>query len=172
MEAKLDEKQLNKIVAMYFLRKYYLSDIIDWSWTVMEWSDSQNIRILASFKYSPCDDPKEIEWYFFRSLKDLGWVRKPQEQVIKEYYIDTLLSILAKETTPEDGVEGLIAVVHALRCPTDMNVWLYFEFEFLEDLNPILDVNLYQQIQNMPTQERNELIEVEALNSLIKLGVL
>jgi hypothetical protein len=115
-----------KLLAERHMGMATFEQYIDWAVSCLESDvDSKNIRILASLQkplYS-----SEVEDYFNRSLKDLGWeLPKPKECII-EYARSFAKEILSGQMSPLEGCRKIYRVVVALQYPRELMSWLYLD---------------------------------------------
>ena len=84
-----------EIIKLLAERHFKTDDINDWAIKCLEKRyDSKSLRILASM--SKWDSDSELDNYFKRSLKELGW-----NQIEKEDYLMAYAKILAGEIIEE-----------------------------------------------------------------------
>jgi hypothetical protein len=99
---------------------------VDWAVSCLEAGiDSKNICILASLQkplYS-----SEVEDYFNRSLKDLGWELPDPKECIIEYARSFAKEILSGYVSPLEGCRKIYRVVVALQYPRELMSWLYLD---------------------------------------------
>lgn len=99
---------------------------IDWAISCLESGiDSKNIRILASLQ-KPLY-PSEVEDYFNRSLKDLGWELPNPKECVIEYARSFAGEILSGRVSPLEGCRKIYRVVVALQYPRELMAWLYLD---------------------------------------------
>ena len=101
-------------------------EYVDWAVSCLEAGmDSKNICILASLQkplYS-----SEVDDYFNRSLKDLGWELPPPKECIMEYARILAEEILTSRVTPLEGCNKIYEVVLSLSYPRELMSWLYLD---------------------------------------------
>jgi hypothetical protein len=99
---------------------------VDWAVSCLESGiDSKNISILASLQ-KPLY-PSEVEDYFNRSLKDLGWELPERQECIIEYARSFAKEILSGQVSPPEGCSKIYRVVVALQYPRELMSWLYLD---------------------------------------------
>ena len=85
--------------------------------------DSKNIRILASLQkplYS-----SEVDDYFKRCMKDLGWTIPERGECLFAYARDLARQILANDVSPQDGYRKICDIATALNYPQELKSWIY-----------------------------------------------
>lgn len=123
---------------------------VDWAVSCLESGiDSKNIRILASLQQPFY--PSEVEDYFNRSLKELGWEVPEPMACIVEYARTFAQEILSGKISPVEGCRKIYEVSLALRHPLKLRSWLYLD----EGLEP----GTYRDLQG---KELDEAITKEA----------
>ena len=115
-----------KLLAERYMGMATSEQYVDWAVSCLESGiDSKNIRILSSLQkplYS-----SEVEDYFNRSLKDLGWeLPEPQECII-EYARSFAKEIVSGQASPLEGCRKIYDVVVVLQYPRQMMPWLYLD---------------------------------------------
>jgi hypothetical protein len=115
-----------KLLAERYMGMATHEQYIDWAISCLESGiDSKNIRILASLQkplYS-----SEIDDYFNRSLKDLGWELPEPKECIIEYARSFAKEIVAGQVGPLEGCRKIYRVVVALEYPRELMSWLYLD---------------------------------------------
>lgn len=123
--------ETNKILAERHLGSATSEDFVDWAVACLESNlDSKNIRILASLRkplYS-----SEVDDYFNRSLKDLGWTMPEPRECLLEYARSIAKQIVSGDLPPLEGCRKIYDVVVALQYPRELMAWLYLD----EGLHP------------------------------------
>ena len=98
-------------------------DFVAWAVTLLERGVApKNVCILASLT-SPLY-PSEVDDYFNRSLKDLGWSLPERDSCLKEYARDAAAKILRDEVTPSEGCARIFRAYIELDFPADLVAWL------------------------------------------------
>ena len=127
-------------------------DTIEWAISMLEAGiETDNLRILASFILEKLPNPSEIDDYFQRSLKDLGWMTPSPEESLRQYARGLCEDILSDVIEPTEVLFELYKVSRALDYPSDMLAW-----DFLVDgLEPTT-------FRDLDSTELNDAIEREA----------
>lgn len=150
--------ETNKILAERYLGSATSEDFVGWAVACLESNvDSKNIRILASLEkplYS-----SEVDDYFNRCLRDLGWTIPEPRECLLEYARCLAKQIVSRELTPVEGCRKMYRVVVALEYPRELMAWLYLD-EGLDGAN-------YSDLQGA---DLDNAIVSEA-NRLLKEGV-
>jgi hypothetical protein len=142
--------ETRKLLAMLQMRSATSEDMVVWAVSMLEADvDSKNLRILASLSkplYS-----SEVEDYFQRSFKDLGWSFPKPEEVLRLYACDVAEGILSNMLPAVEGCREMYRVARALDYPSDMHVWIYLDDE--------LDAVTYENLSGV---ELEDVIQREA----------
>jgi hypothetical protein len=97
-------------------------DLVAWAVSLLEEGiETKNVSILASLG-KPLY-PSEVDDYFRRSLKDLGWSFPESEDCLREFMRDTAAKILRNEISPFKGCEQIYQAVRGLDYPGDLIGW-------------------------------------------------
>ena len=120
----------NKLWAERYLGMATYDDCVDWAVACLEADvDTKNIRILASLRNQ--SSPSEVEDYFNRSLKDLGWTMPEERECLLEYARGVAQQIVSGDLRPLDGCRKMYNVFDGLG-DHEMISWLYLD----EGLHP------------------------------------
>ena len=120
-----------KLWAERYLGTATPEDYVDWAVTCLESDlDSKNIRILASLRNT--SSSSEVEDYFYRSLKDLGWTMPDKRECLFAYARGLAQQIVSGDLQPVNGCEQIYRIVYELQYPHEMIAWLYLD----EGLSP------------------------------------
>jgi hypothetical protein len=139
-----------KLLAERYLGTATYEQYVDWAVSCLESGiDSKNIRILSALQ-KPLY-PSEVEDYFHRSLKELGWELPEPTECIIEYARTFAQQILSGQVSPVAGCRKIYAVSLALQHPPELRSWLYLD----ENLEP----GTYRDLQG---KELDEAITKEA----------
>lgn len=118
--------ETNNLLAGRYLGWLTYEEYVDWAVGCLESGlDSKNIRILASLRkplYS-----SEVEEYFNRSLRDLGWHLPDRKECLMEYARGFARGIVAGTISPLDGCRKIYSVVVSLQYPKELMPWLYLD---------------------------------------------
>jgi hypothetical protein len=118
--------ETNKLLAENYMGMVTSEDYVQWAVTCLESDvDSKNIRILASL-YKPLYS-SEVEYYFSRCLKDLGWTRPEPRECLFNYARDLAQRILSGELSPQDGYSKIYNIALALNYPRELISWVYLD---------------------------------------------
>ena len=97
---------------------------VDWAISSLETGfDTKSIRILASLQ-KPLF-PTEVENYFYRSLKELGWNLPEPKKCVIEYAYLIAEDILSGKILPVLGCHRIYDAMIFLDCPSKMAAWTY-----------------------------------------------
>jgi hypothetical protein len=92
----------NKLLADIHIGVVTSEDYVQWAVACLEsGEDSKNIRILASLQkplYS-----SEVDFYFSRCLKDLGWTIPQRRECLLNYARDLAQQIVSGDLSPQDA---------------------------------------------------------------------
>ena len=98
-------------------------DFSDWAIFLLEQGfDSKNIRILASMFNA--DNFSEVENYFHRSLKDLGWQFPNIENSLESYARIIAADIIGGKIKPFDGCVIMREIYNSLDNPQHLSNWI------------------------------------------------
>ncbi|HEX8141305.1 MAG TPA: hypothetical protein VF553_01840 [Pyrinomonadaceae bacterium] len=115
-----------KLVAGRYMELVTHEEYVEWAVSCLESGiDSKNIRILASLQkplYS-----SEVEDYFKRSLRDLGWELPDRKECIIEYARSFAKEILSGQVSPLEGCRKIYRIVVDLQYPRELMSWLYLD---------------------------------------------
>jgi hypothetical protein len=118
--------ETNSLLAGRYLGWLTYEEYVNWAVGCLESGlDSKNIRILASLRkplYS-----SEVEDYFNRSLRDLGWHLPDRKECLMEYARGFAREIVAGAVSPLDGCRKIYRVVVSLQYPKDLMPWVYLD---------------------------------------------
>ena len=116
--------ETNRLLAESHMGLATSEDYVMWAVTCLESNvDSKNIRILASFQ-KPLHS-SEVDDYFNRCMKDLGWTMPERRECLLQYARDLAQQILASDLSPLDGCSRIFKVVAALDYPQELTRWIY-----------------------------------------------
>lgn len=123
--------ETNKLFAERYLGTAIPEDYVDWAVACLEADlDTKNVRILASLR--DATSSSEVEDYFYRSLKELGWTMPAERECLFEYARDLAQQIVSGDLSPLDGCRQIYRIVYALKFPGEMYSWVYLD----EGLHP------------------------------------
>ena len=138
--------ETNKLLAERHMGLATSEDCVRWAVACLESNvDSKNIRILASLQkplYS-----SEVDDYFNRCMKDLGWTLPEPRDCLLEYARNVAQQILTNDLSPFYGCSKIFDIAVALDFPQELRPWIY--------LNSTLD--------ELPESEWDEEIKSEAM---------
>lgn len=127
-----------EIFAKRYLGSATSEDYVAWAIACLEQNiDSKNIRILASL-HKPLY-LSEVEEYFNRSLKDLGWTMPERRECLLQYARLLAQQIVSGDLRPVEGCRAIYGVVVALHCPAELSRWVNLD----EGLHPDLISDLH-----------------------------
>jgi hypothetical protein len=116
----------NKLLADIHIGVVTSEDYVQWAVACLEsGEDSKNIRILASLQkplYS-----SEVDFYFSRCLKDLGWTIPQRRECLLNYARDLAQQIVSGDLSHQDGCRKIYRVALALNYPKELMEWVYFD---------------------------------------------
>lgn len=116
----------NKMLARRYLGSATCEDYVDWAVACLESNlDSKNIRILASLG-KPLY-PSEVEDYFKRSLKDLGWTLPEPSDCLVDYARSVAQEILSGDIPPREGCRSIYHIAVALDYPPELMGWFFLD---------------------------------------------
>jgi len=142
----------NKLLAESHLGVVTSEDYVRWAVACLEsGQDSKNIRILASMQkplYS-----SEVDFYFSRCLKDLGWTMPERRECLLNYARDLAHQIVSGDLSPRDGCRKIYLIASALQYPKELMAWVYFDDN--------LDPSTYNALEGA---ELDQAIKDEATN--------
>ena len=116
----------NDLLAERYLGIATTQDYVDWATDCLRSHiDSKNIRILGSLN-KPFS-ASEVEDYFNRSLKDLGWRIPQQDQCLHEYAQSLANRIWSGSIPPVEGCTNIYRVIVALAYPRELMSWVFLE---------------------------------------------
>jgi hypothetical protein len=102
------------------------TDFVDWAVEELVASrDTPNLRILAGLPKPPYW--AEVEYYFRRTLEDLGWEMPERVTYLRQYARETAADILSGAIPALDGRDEIWRVSHALGYPTSLRSWIYLD---------------------------------------------
>jgi hypothetical protein len=105
--------------------------------------DSKNLRILASLSkplYS-----SEVESYFQRIFKDLGWSFPEPEEALRLYACNVAKEIASGILPVPEGSHELYNITRALGYPSNLPVWF--------PLDDLLDDPTYESLSSAEIEE-------------------
>ena len=144
--------ETNKLLAETHMGVVTSEDYVRWAVTCLESGlDSKNIRILASLEkplYSP-----DVDFYFRRCLKDLGWTMPERRECLLNYARDFARQVVSGDLSPDDGSTKIYRIAVALNYPQELMTWVYLH----ADLEP----TTFRELQGA---EWDEAIKNEAAN--------
>jgi hypothetical protein len=120
-----------KLLAERFLGKI---DVCDWSVKCLENDfDSKSLRILASM--SKWDSASELDDYFQRSLKELGWDKINKEDYLMQYARIIAQEIVEDKTDPIKASRDIYQILRDLDYPSELHGWyeideMIWDFEY------------------------------------------
>ncbi len=116
----------NKLLAESHAGVATSEEYVRWAVACLESGmDSKNIRILASLQkplYS-----SEVDFYFTRSLQDLGWTMPGRRECLFNYARDLAQQIVSDDVSPRDGCRKIYLIASALQYPKELMAWVYFD---------------------------------------------
>ena len=119
------------IIAKRYLSSARCEDYVEWARACLETSvDSKSIRILASLQkplYS-----SEVDEYFYRALKELGWTMLDERESLLGYARLVAQQILSAELAPWEGCRTMYRIMTALEYPDELRAWFFLD----EGLHP------------------------------------
>ena len=96
-------------------------DLIAWAVATLEGgSEARNVGILAGLTTR---EAAEVEEYFRRSLRELGWAEPERRESLLWYAHESAAKILRGELTPSEGCGRIYQVVRALEFPRELGRW-------------------------------------------------
>jgi hypothetical protein len=97
-------------------------DFVEWAVSLLEAGIfTKSVGILSSLGHPLY--PSEVEDYFNRSLKELGWSVPEREGCLREYARDAATKILRDEITPSEGCERIYQAFLNLDFTADLAHW-------------------------------------------------
>lgn len=141
--------ETNNLLANRYMGRATYEDLVDWAIGCLERNlDSKNIRILASMRTSLY--PSEVEYYFSRSLQDLGWTMPDRRECLFNYARYIAQQIISGDLPPQDGCLRVHRLAYELDHPDEFRPWCH--------LNGGFDPTSYNELQEAELDEeiRNE----------------
>lgn len=127
-------------------------DTIRWAISMLEAGmETDSLMILASFALEKLPNPSEVDDYFQRSLKDLGWMTPSPEECLRQYARDLCEDILSDVIESTEVLFELHRISQTLDYPSDMLAWNFL----VDDLEPTT-------LRELDSTELNNAIEREA----------
>ena len=112
------DDEITKLLA----EKYFKEDINDWAIKCLERGyDSKSLRILASM--SKCDSDSELDNYFQRSLKELGWNKIEKQDYLMSYAKILAREIIEEKSDPIKASRKIYQILVDLDYPTELHGW-------------------------------------------------
>jgi hypothetical protein len=160
--------ETKKLIAKLYMNKAYSENLVDWAVSCLENGiDSKNIRILASMQKG--FSFYEVEDYFHRSLKDLGWQYPSKEEALIWYLKNLAKKILSGEVDAIEGCHKIYNIAYSLDYPSELKNWIYLD----DGLEPeayktFIDYDDWEEVDEEGWNaaiilEAKQLLEIQAL---------
>ena len=115
-----------RLLAEKYMQLAIYESFVDWAGSSLEAGfDTKSIRILASLQ-KPLF-PTEVEDYFYRSLKELGWELPEPKECVIEYARFFAEEILSDKVSPVEGCRRIYQVAVFLEYPRELMNWFYLD---------------------------------------------
>lgn len=121
-----------RLLAEKYMRLATPEKFVDWAVSSLEAGlDTKSIRILASLQ-KPLFSI-EVEDYFYRSLKELGWKLPEPKECVIEYARFLSEEILSGGVLPVEGCRRIYKAVVFLEYPPELSNWFYLDEGLVPD---------------------------------------
>jgi hypothetical protein len=113
---------IRKLLAKRFRGALTAGDYVDWALSeLLAGVDTPNLRILAGLSKPPYWP--EVDFYFQKTLADLGWSLPEPEAYLREYVLDLARAILAGEVPPAVACHEMYEIWRARNYPASLQCW-------------------------------------------------
>ena len=133
--------ETRKLLALRQMRLTTPDDHIAWAVSMLEAGvESKSICILAGLSKPLYES--EVEVYFQRSFREMGWSLPEPEECLRSYVHDVAENIVSSTVPPSEGCRQIYRIVKALNYPPDMGDWIQPDMGDWIQLDDELDAGL------------------------------
>ena len=151
---------LEILIARRFIGNVSAEEIVDWALEALNKDiDSVNIRTLAALKYTKPIDRVEVDYYFQKCIKDLGYFIPSEEESLMRYVEIYCHKIINQAVTPKRGLDEIYKVILYARYPQELKAFLYVSdglhpYNFSDLADEDLVFHIVQESTNFITRRK------------------